>query len=329
MRDTPVYSADSTTDSHTMEEFAYPAQSPVNYTRVDFTPFLPLKAKIDCMTFWCKPEDLAYSALQALRQQMKQGVLEVPKDRRRINEHGNAWMTIHNPSLRDLRILVERFWNSRVQYIEFAVDAKLPPGSNDLHLLKVLKAQLRHCLHPQDHARLNGGKRKYYDLGLKRYKSDGLGTKMPDTQIIWEKSGVDDQVGLYIKEVDAHEQIGQPWVRMEARLGASGCWKAGLHKLGMLPNMAAGFRGYLAPMLSVGCGFKNANELTGKGVPSDPWAAYGAQWDGSGKARIKPDTCANRLIGSALNELRKSMRSLDPPSAVKAYYADWIYRASP
>jgi hypothetical protein len=62
----------------------------------------------------------------------------------------SAAMLLHDPNFRDLQFIVERFWNMQLIYIEFAVDARLPSGSNDMYLLKVLKAHHRGYLlcHP-------------------------------------------------------------------------------------------------------------------------------------------------------------------------------------
>jgi hypothetical protein len=81
---------------------------------------------------------------------------------------------------------------------------------------------------------------------------------------------------------------------------------------------------YLSPMFSIGRGFKTTESHKVKGVPINPWSEYGAQWNKSGKVRIAPDAEANRMIGSALNELRKPLMSLAPPSAIKIPYADWV-----
>ena len=311
-----------------MESVVKSDKSRVNVSKVDLKPFPSIKAKIDCFKFECHHEDLLPPAVAKLRLHLK-GTVEVPKDRRNIKEPGKAWLAIHDPSLQDMRYLVERFWNARMLYIEFAVDFHLPPGSNELHLLTELKAQLRHCLFPQQYVRLSGCKRKFYSEPHQRYKLDGLGTEMPETQIIWEQLFGADKLALYIKDRDGHQLIGQPFVRLEARLDGSSCARMGLFKLGMLPAAAPNLRTYLTPMMLVGCGFKNAKALRGPGVPVDPWFTYGAQWPGSGKAQIKPDVEVHNAIGSALNDLRKSYMTVKPPSAVRHDYEDWIYRSSP
>jgi hypothetical protein len=253
--------------------------------------------------------------------------LEIPKDRRTWGGRGGPWLAVHDPSFRDLQFIVEKFWDSRLMYIEFAVDAKLPPGSNDLYLLEVLKAQLRHSLFPQRHARLPRARRKYFQISTRRYKADGLGTSMKqDGQIIWEQLAFSDKLGLYVKEGDNGNSVSQPWVRMETRLETSACSAAGLHRVGMFPHFAGDIRTYLAPIFFIADGFKNDGAFRKMpGIPANgPWSAWGAQWTADGIARLNQDAEANRCVGEALNELRFSLMRLKPPSAVSHCYADWI-----
>lgn len=305
---------------------AHAGKSGVNYTRVDFNPFLPLKAKIDCLTFGCKLGDLTRASVAAIKAGIKSGTLQVPTDRKTWGGRGGPWLAVHDPSFRDLQFIVERFWDSRLMYIEFAVDARLPRGSNDMDLLEVLKAQLRHSLFPQRHGRLSRASRKFYHVSQRRYKGDGLGTPLPDGQIIWEQLAFSDKLDLYIKEKDNGINVSQPWVRMEARLETSACSEAGLRKIGMLPNFAGDLRTYLAPMFFIASGFQNEAALAKiRRVPAKgPWSAWGAQWTADGKARLNPDAEANCRVGEALNELRFSLMRLKPPSAVAHRYLDWI-----
>jgi hypothetical protein len=310
--------------------FALTGKSPVNHTHVDFSPFLPLKAKIDCITFSCNEADLQNDEVKRIAENVRDGTLKVATDRKSWAGYGHPWMAVHDPSLYDLQYLVERFWNSKILRIEFAVDARLPPGSNDLHLLEVLKGQLRHCLYPQAHDQLPRARRKYYDLTLKQYRADGLGTPLPGTQIIWESPSIHHQLAAYIKTTDEYIAIKQPWVRIEARLTGSGPARAGLDRVGSLPHFAANLRGYLAPMFWVASGFKNAGELAAlRGTPGDPWSKWGAQWDAKGKARLAPDADANRFIGDSFNEMRSSLMRLKPPTAVAHRYEQWIDEVSP
>jgi hypothetical protein len=305
--------------------FAPPDKSVLNHAQVDFKPFLPLKAKIDCIVYTCKESDRRKGQVKLIQEKMKGGHVVTTHARKYWYVRGRHWLAVHDPSSRDLQYLVERFWDMKILYIEFAVDAHLPPGSNDLYLLEYLKAQLRHCLYPQDYAHLSKAKRKYFNLGLKRYRTDGLGTPLPEAQIIWEQPDVYDQLGLYIKTKDQKKPVGQPWVRMEARLEFNGLHKAGLGRVGMLPHFAENLRTYLAPMFLVACGFKNADDLVKlRGVSSDPWKKWGAQWNANGVPRLEPDTDAKMRIGDALNELRRSLKRLTPPLAVAHRYGDWV-----
>lgn len=295
-----------------------------DHTKVDFTPFKRLKAKIDAITFTCHEHDTKPGRVASLRRQIQDGTLSIPSSRYGKSRYGRPCLAIHDPSLRDLKVLIETFWNSKIMRIEFAIDAKLPDGSNDLWRLDELKEQLRHCLFPQRHQRLRKALRKHFVKASNRYRKDALGSPMPDTQIIWESPECSDQMALYVKTINDGQSVGQPWVRMEARLQDSGPAKAGLDRLGMLPHFAKNLRAYLAPMFSIAAGYKKAESIGGRGIPPDPWYRWGAQWTCQGQVKLQPDSEANILVGTALNELRDSLARIPVPMAVAHRYQDWI-----
>lgn len=295
-----------------------------DHTKVNFKPFKRLKAKIDAITFTCHEHDTKPGRIAVLRRQIKDGTLCIPSNRSGKSRYGRPCLAIHDPSLRDLKVLIETFWNSKVMRIEFAIDAKLPDGSNDLWRLDELKEQLRHCLFPQRHQRLRKALRKRFVKAANRYRKDSLGSPMPDTQIIWEGPDYSDQMALYIKTINNGLPVGQPWVRMEARLQDSGPAQAGLDRFGMLPHFAKHLRAYLAPMFSIATGYKKAESIGGRGIPPDPWHSWGAQWNGNGQVKLQPDSEANILVGTALNELRDSLERIPIPMAVAHRYQEWI-----
>ena len=306
------------------DDVAVPAAT-ASLTKVDFSRFLTLTAKIDRLDFYCREAELAPGKFEALKAQIKDGLLVRPQGRR-WGHPGAAWLSINDPSPRDLQFLTERFHDSRVFHLEVAVDAKLQPGANDLSPLHELKSQLRHSMYPQQHSRLPNARRKHYDIAAKRYRDDGLGTPCPNGQIIWEASGVDDKMALYIKEKDRERYVGQPWLRMEARLIGGGCAAAGIHLLGMFPNFVPNLRTHVADMFFVADGFKNEAAIAvGRGVPKNPWFRWGSQWKPKvGVAILHPDRIANAMIGSALNNLRTKLKVIKPPTAVSHRYKDWI-----
>lgn len=295
-----------------------------DHAKVDFTPFKRLKAKIDAITFTCADHDLKPGRLVSLRRQVQDGTLCIPDRRNGKSRYGGPCLAIHDPSLRDLKVLIETFWNSKIMRIEFAIDAKLPDGSNDLWRLDELKEQLRHCLFPQRHQRLRKALRKRFVKAANRYRKDALGSPMPDTQIIWESPECSDQLALYVKTVNNGQSVGQPWVRMEARLEDSGPSKAGLNRLGMLPHFAKSLRAYLAPMFWIATGYKKAESIGGRGIPPDAWYRWGAQWNRNGQVKLQPEREANILVGTALNELRDSLVRIPIPMAVAHRYQEWI-----
>ena len=297
---------------------------PAYLAQVDLSPFQSVTAKIDRIDFRVRDSDMTAASLKELRRNIKGGTLVPPRGRRK-ELAGGPVLAIHDPSIHDLYFLTNRFYDAKVVHFEVAVDFKLPDGANDLSPLKILKAQLRHAMHPQNHVRLKTAKRKYFNLERKRYRDDGLGTSLPDGQIIWETPDYGDQMSLYIKQGDGQLSIAQPWVRMEARLKDSGPHVAGIGRLGMLADFAPRIRKHFADMFFVADGFKNLKEVAvGRGIPKDPWTRWGAQWTAGGRARLNPDNKVNRRIGLALNDLRTSLKRLKPPTAVAHRYDAWI-----
>lgn len=294
-----------------------------NHARVDFKDFKRLKAKIDAITFTCEVHELKRGPLASLRHQIVDGRICVPDRRNGKSRFGYPCLAIHDPSLRDLKALIEMFWNSKIMRIEFAIDAALPHGANDLWRLEELKGQLRHCLFPQRHQRLRNALRKRFSIEINRYRPDGLGSPMGNTQVIWESPDCSDQMALYIKQIDNGRSVGQPWVRMEARLQDSGPARAGLNRVGMLPYFANKLRAYLAPMFWIAAGYKRSESLNDRGVPADAWHRWGAQWAARGRANLQPNSEANVLVGTALNELRDSLLRLPVPTALGNRYREW------
>jgi hypothetical protein len=301
-----------------------PEKTTVALDRVDLTDFRRPIAKIDCITISCKEEDRQGKSLKDIRSKITCGTLEIPRIFRNHGERGCPQLAFHDPSTSDLQFLIERFPESRVLYIEFAVDFRLPDGDNDLNRLKVLKAQLRHCLLPQKHKRLKQGRRKAYSIGKKRYLQDGVQAKCPDTQILFEAQAFGDRIALYVKETNNGTKPNQPWVRIEARLEGSGPGAAGLRLVGMLPHFAENLRKYLSPMMHVGCGYKNSVKLSKiRGYRKDAWTAWGAQWQ-PGWGLVAPDVPTKEVIGYALNDLRGKLKKLHPPTAFAHRYAAWV-----
>ena len=71
------------------------SKSPVNPARVDFRPFLPLKAKIDLIVFTCKEKDLGKDELALFHKNIKDGTPNSPRIKETMMDvvaHGSRFM---------------------------------------------------------------------------------------------------------------------------------------------------------------------------------------------------------------------------------------------
>ena len=268
--------------------------------RVDLTPFEPPRAKIDCIKFgW--PFDASVAVLERMRHLI--GVrLKLPQD-----PIGESFIAIQDPTLDDLRFIFKGFPDADVRHIEIAVDFHLPHGSNDVYLLRRLKEQLRHCVAPHEHPDFKESKRTYFDPKSKHWRSDSAVQRCPYTTV-----RIESQTGMimktYIKTKDQKMHVANPFVRLELTLRGAATALAGLDKLGDLPIFVDRMRKYCMNAFVIGEGFKQ-NDPTGS-----KWREKGAVW-GAVPAKgllVKPDVKVHRVIGGAVNELRRSLKRAVP-----------------
>jgi hypothetical protein len=272
---------------------------PVDLTRVDLTPFLRLRAKVDCISisYPCGITKVELDELVALMA----GRLELPRDNR-----GSSFITIHDPTLHDLRYIIAHFPEAHIDHFEVAVDAHLPAGSNDIFLLRQLKAQLRHCIAPQSHDQFKSIERRYFDLVLERWVLDATVHAAPLTTVdyIDHKSGC--RLKIYIKTIDHNKPVGQSYLRTELTLsGVAPSW-AGMDRVEDIPKFAKRLRKYCASAFTIGRGFK-------RGDPGgERWKKSGAAWAINPRRglAVQPDAAVNRAFGDALSDLGRSLMRL-------------------
>lgn len=272
---------------------------PVDLTRVDLSPFRPLKAKVDCITIsW--PPNITATELDEMKTRMKDR-LKLPED-----PTGSLFITVHDPILNDLRYLIKHFPKCRINYFEVAVDAHLPDGSNDLYLLRQLKEQIRHCVAPQMHAKFNHTKRVFMDLASQRRRLDASAHAAPLTTVSYYNRRSGFGLKIYVKTLDQGKSVGQPYLRTELSLDSAAPGWAGIYFVEDLPAFAKNLRTYCTPAFFIGCGFKNGD------VDDAKWKNYGAAWilKSDKGLRIRADTVANRAFGDALNDLGRSLQRL-------------------
>src|SRR5450830_29578 len=276
--------------------------SSADLTKVDLTPFLPMRAKIDCITIsWPFGSSLTeLEQLEEIKARMA-GRVALPRD-----HLGSSFITIHDPELDDFRYLIKHFPKSHINHLEVAVDAHLPDGSNDTYLLRQLKEQLRHCIAPQVHDQFKCVERRYFDLMKKRWVSDASVHSAPLTTVdyIDRKSG--HRLKIYIKSKDRGRPVSQCFVRTELTLAGAGPSRAYVDCVEDLPAFAKRLRKYCASAFKVGEGFK-------RGDPGGKrWTKSGAAWaiNPSKGMVVQPDPLVNRAFGDALSDLGRSMMRL-------------------
>lgn len=266
-------------------------------TRVDLQGFEPLRAKVDCLTL-VMPRSFSASDLVALKGAVACKVHR-PNDRPRE-------VSLHDPSLDDLRHLYQSWPEARLSYLEIAVDAFLPPGANDLYRLRGLKEQLHHCAAPVLHPCLHQAKRLYWNLSQGRRSLCPKTSVAPLTAEFYKTTNQITDFKLYLKMIDHGEFLTQPHVRMEFAMDIGTLEWAGLDTVQAMPAFGKELRRYLSNAFFIGRGYK-------KGDPD------GSQWNRFGVSKIignlegvalMPDAQANRVVGDALNTLGRAFQRI-------------------
>ncbi len=264
---------------------------------VDLSGFRPLRAKIDCITI-ARPPRLSVAAFAELKAALKGKVA-------RRNDDPKA-ATIHDPTLDDLRWLSTNRGGDRVEYIEIAVDARLPAGTNDIYLLRKLKEEMRHCVAPQRH-RLFDDKavREYWDLGTRKHVHDAVAKAAPLTTVWYCSPRRLVRLKLYIKTMDQGvPMIGQPFLRIELSMDIPS-W-AGIDRIGDMKSFGKRLRTFCSPAFFMGSDFKGSLD------DGAMWKTRGAAWDLRKQKHlvITPNAVVNRAFGDALNELGQQMQRI-------------------
>ena len=282
--------------------------------------FATPKAKIDFITLRI-PSSLDIDGAYLLHKAVK-GRIEVP------GKHWGNWFTIHDPAIKDLQYLLDHHPECEIQGFEFAIDFKLADGSSDKARLVELHNWLTKRLFPQRDERMElVGRRKYYDLRLKKVLPDALKTKNKEETTYWTNNTGFEQIRLYIKTEDNHKPLEHHFVRLEATLSRGGCQNAGISHVSELPCFANGMRRELSKFFYVAAGIKPNLKRSRSSTPTKvviaaekakkemsrvelAWETMGAAWAAKHGYSTIPDAPTNRRIGIALKELREGMMSL-------------------
>lgn len=272
-------------------------QPDFDVTRVDLSPFPRIRAKIDCLTI-SQGKGISGAEIKELNHALT-GKVARPNDRPRT-------ATIHDPTQDDLKYLIQEYPTARVDYLELAVDAFLPQGSNDVYLLRRLKEQLRHCIAPQKHERFTAAKRVYWNPAKNRRSHDGSSRPAPLTTVTYLSIQNGLSLKIYLKSIDQDETVHEYCLRTEFALTSAAVEWAGLDSVADLPEFGNRLRTYVSKGFFVGSGFKE------DGVDQKKWRKYGASWtlsDPKGLS-IQADAQANRRFGDALNEVSRALQRL-------------------
>lgn len=265
-------------------------------TKVDFTPFKALRAKIDCLTVSGRPP-FVKADLEGMQRSFV-GTLSGRND--------TPAVTIHDPALSDLQYLLDYYPKARIDYIEIAVDAFLPDGSNELYLLRQLKEQMRHCMAPHEHPDFTPQDRAYWDLAGKKRLADSVLREAPLTTVTYASRWKGLSMKLYLKTKDQRKSV--PIISLRTELSMEVPDWSGLDFVADLPTLAVALRKYCSKVFFIGRGFKKSDSDGSK------WNKFGAaprQKKTTGLS-IRPDTVANRKFGDALSILGRSLRRLKP-----------------
>lgn len=312
----------------------------LNYTAIS-EDFCRPKAKIDFITISI-PKELSEGSPDdvARFEKVISGRIECPK-RWRDNQR-DGWLTIHDPSTKDLAYLAERYPETTIRTIEVALDFRLRDGSNDPERLHSLYSYLKTNLYPQKHQKMREQKarRKYYDYATRTIEKDTLNSKSEGGSIYWTTQQGYEQTRLYVKHQDNGRPVEHHSVRLEVTLLGGGVQDAEAFKCGLLPHFSQRFRKYMSPFFSVAKAVKppvirtrskkpeainatvKANAKTAAKAASR-FARYGAAWAVKHGYSVTPDTDMTGLIGEALKGLRASLQRGFAPNFA-GEYAFWV-----
>lgn len=268
-------------------------------TRVDLSPFLRPRAKIDYLIIR-QPRSISKFELESLKHSVVGSV-----------EHSNLRprdATIHDPTQADLHYLLTAYPRACILETELAVDMLLPEGCNDVYLLRQLKEQFHHCLAPHRHPLFKGAERVYWDSSRNRRSPDGASNLAPLTTFYYQSNKNGLSLKIYLKTLDQGTVAQRYCLRVELKMiGTAPEW-AGLSTVSDLPRFGKELRSFTSKAFFVGSGFKS------EPVERTKWTKYGACWtinEDKGLV-IQPDVQVNRVIGEALNDLGRSLQRLAP-----------------
>lgn len=260
-----------------------------------------------------------------------QGTVQCSKRLGLYHGHGCDWLTVHDPDREALQFLIDTFPTTEVIGLEVSVD--LRPRSAKTSIAKLTQAHgwLTSALFPQHHPQMAGTTtRKRFDAADGKIKPIALKPSPGRTTVYWENHTAYEEVKLYVKKKDKHIKSVIPSTRVEITLNRGGCQMAGVTKLASLPAFAPLLRCYLSPFFDVVSGIlpkirrvRSKNPAKVMKAEHDAkkerervernWGKYGAQWAAKHNHKVIPDREANRMIGGALNDLRRDLKKLKLP----------------
>lgn len=251
-----------------------------------------------------------------------------------LRDDMSDFLTIHDPTVKDLQYLLDEFHDVELRALEIAVDFMLKDGSNSIDRLNKLHEHFKKCMFPQRHDKMkNLKKRKFYDRVTEKVIPDSLSGASSHTTNYWSNSFGTEQVRMYVKTLDNGKPVKQYSVRIEVTLYRGGCQNIYIHRVGLLPSFIPSIRQYLSPYFTVAKGIKpkikrsrstdpqRVMKATRKADKESArvgrnWERYGALWAAKYDYKVVPDTAVTRPIGVALKMLRETLKPLHLPAKV-------------
>lgn len=243
-------------------------------------------------------------------------------------------MTLHDPTAKDLQLLIDTMPTAQLHVLEVAVDFCPSPSASTS--LDEIYDWLKHTVCPQAHRYMIGARRKQYRESTRKVEPlRGLPSLPERTSAYWTSREGWEQVRLYIKTIDQNKPAGQPLVRLEVTLNGGGTQRANVQLVGHLPTFVKQLQTYLSPLFSIGKGLKPSTKArldrmksarlrqTGLAKQSAAESALRKKWRSHGGAyalandiKVLPDVVANRRVGTALKRLREQLLKLREPNKV-------------
>ena len=291
----------------------FPSPSPLSTASV--------RAHIDLITFAKPGEEFATKELkQTLLELRSSGRLEVPR------RQSEFWLTLHDPTARQLEKLVNAYYFGEIQDLEIAVDFFLPPALDSIAARAAVHRYLRHGLAPTEFRLLDNARRRY-SIRKGHIALDKFAPRGPAFSTYWWNRKHYATLKLYDKVLDRGKPAQPKRVRVELALNRGGCQDLNVFRLAQLPDFLYDLRRIVAAAFTVANGAKFNPRVTKSKRPSklatlarvnmaelsrvsDGFSRWGSMWCVKHGIKPAPDARMTRVVGSALQQLSRRFKTV-------------------